>query len=245
MVKRDLVKRCVSSQVYHKLGLEDEWDVEDEEASVSPKEFAPHLCHPLCQCEKCRKYQQVELFSKFSLLSTISFPTYCDHVCISKVRLKSCVVSSSRIPRHLLIVKLTSTVEVLMEKLPCILRLSMVLSKSPMCYSSMELLPILQIITGNAHHFTWLASITTLRYGTYLQHDHYMVKVWYHSHFYSSYIHLKVWYISTLVVFANIAAFTVLNMQPFYDIIVVFVFNQVKMMWLSFVDCITFTPTSC
>jgi hypothetical protein len=72
-----------------------------------------------------------------------------------------------------------------------------------------------------------------------------MVKVWYHSHFYSSYIHLKVWYISTLVVFANIAAFTVLNMQPFYDIIVVFVFNQVKMMWLSFVDCITFTPTSC
>ena len=48
--------------MYHKLGLEDEWDVEDEEASVSPKEFAPDLCHPLCQCEKCRKYQQVELF---------------------------------------------------------------------------------------------------------------------------------------------------------------------------------------
>lgn len=44
--------------VYHKLGLEDEWDADDDEISVSPKEFAPSLCHPLCQCDKCRKYQQ-------------------------------------------------------------------------------------------------------------------------------------------------------------------------------------------
>ena len=60
ITKIQAVKCCVLLQVYHKLGLEDEWDVEDEEASVSPKEFAPDLCHPLCQCEKCRKYQQVE-----------------------------------------------------------------------------------------------------------------------------------------------------------------------------------------
>ena len=51
-------------QVYHKLGLEDEWEMDDDddnddENSNSPKELAPSLCHPLCQCDKCRKYQQV------------------------------------------------------------------------------------------------------------------------------------------------------------------------------------------
>lgn len=43
--------------VYHKLGIEDEWD-EDDESPQSPSDSAPNLCHPLCQCEKCRKYQQ-------------------------------------------------------------------------------------------------------------------------------------------------------------------------------------------
>ena len=37
----------------------DDDDDNDDENSNSPKELAPSLCHPLCQCDKCRKYQQV------------------------------------------------------------------------------------------------------------------------------------------------------------------------------------------
>lgn len=68
-----IVVRCgfidchILLQVYHKLGLEDEWEIDDDdddddkidENSSSPNDLAPSLCHPLCQCDKCRKYQQV------------------------------------------------------------------------------------------------------------------------------------------------------------------------------------------
>ena len=52
----------VFCQVRYKLGLSD--DEEDEEDSGEVPRSDQDLCHPLCQCDKCSKWQKVSHVNK-------------------------------------------------------------------------------------------------------------------------------------------------------------------------------------
>ena len=52
----------------YRLGSVDDEEFEDEEDSAVNCNSDQDLCHPLCQCEKCSKWQKVGMIGTFRLV---------------------------------------------------------------------------------------------------------------------------------------------------------------------------------